>query len=517
MDHAAGSGTAGVARPLELSVQSVLSARDRPPHAVIDIGSNSVRLVVYDAVARAPLPRFNEKSFCRLAEGLDETGRLSDRGITRTLQALRRFRAIADAMGVGRIDVLATEATRRAANGPALVAAIADQTGLPVRVLEGHEEATFAAMGVISGFFRPVGLVGDMGGGSLEVAEALDDRVGDVRLSLPLGALPVQALMARSGRRARDAIDGMLADRLPPGLSAPVFYPVGGGFRALAHAHLAKTGAPLPVVHGHEAATVPLRAFLKDIARMTPGQVAKLPGVSGRRADTLACAALVLDRVLRHLRPDRVVFSALGVREGWLFAQLGETDRYLDPLVEGAQGWGMPLARVPAFAPALVRWTAGLFPGEVPAETRLRVAACAISDIAWRDTDDFRAQESFRRVAQFPFIGVDHGERLWLAAAIHARYAGRTDDPALAGAFARIDPRMLQRARVLGSAMLVGYRFSGSVPEILEGSRLVLERARVVLQVGAAARAPDSEALLARLRLLARAAGVKHAVLEQAG
>jgi exopolyphosphatase/guanosine-5'-triphosphate,3'-diphosphate pyrophosphatase len=515
MDRAA-SGTAdGVLRPLDLSVDAVAALRNRPPHAVIDIGSNSVRLVVYDAVARAPLPRFNEKSFCRLADGLDATGRLSDEGIARTLQALRRFRAIAEAMGVGRIDVLATEATRRAANGPALVAAIAAETGLQVRVLQGHEEATFAALGVISGFFRPVGVVGDMGGGSLEIAEALDDRVGDVRLSLPLGALPVQALMARAGRGARREIDAILAERLPTGVSAPVFYPVGGGWRALAKLHLAATGAPLPVVHGHMAETDALRAFLKDIARMSPARVARLPGVSGRRADTLPAAALVLDRVLRALRPGRVVFSALGVREGWLYAQLSARERYFDPLVEGAQGWGMALARVPAFAPALVRWTAGLFPGEVPATTRLRVAACAISDIAWRDTDDFRAQEAFRRVAQFPFIGLDHGERLWLAAAIHARYAGRVDDPALAPAFARIAPGLLRRARVPGSAFLVGYRFSGSVPEILESSRLTVERDRVVLQVGSAARGPDSEALMARLRLLARAAGVAGAVLAQ--
>ena len=192
-------------RPLEFDADRALNDRKRP-YAVFDIGSNSVRLVVYDELGRAPLPRFNEKSMCRLGAGLAETGELQAEGFRRTVEAARRFRAIADAMGVARIDCTATEAVRRATNGPLLVKAIADEAGLQVRVLSGAEEAHYAAQGVISGLFRPVGLVGDMGGGSLEVAEALDDHVGERWVSLPLGALPVEALLA----------DGVPADKLYP-------------------------------------------------------------------------------------------------------------------------------------------------------------------------------------------------------------------------------------------------------------------------------------------------------------
>src|SRR5918998_1602028 len=109
-----------VRRPLELAPERTLRG-SRPPYAIVDIGSNSVRLVVYDELGRAPFPRFNEKSLCRLAAGLDETGELAADGFRRTVEALRRFSAIAEAMGVSRIDVLATEATRRALNGPRLV------------------------------------------------------------------------------------------------------------------------------------------------------------------------------------------------------------------------------------------------------------------------------------------------------------------------------------------------------------------------------------------------------------
>jgi exopolyphosphatase/guanosine-5'-triphosphate,3'-diphosphate pyrophosphatase len=187
---------------------------------------------------------------------------------------------------------------------------------------------------------------------------------------------------------------------------------------------------------------------------------------------------------------------------------LSKDEQYLDPLIEGAQLLGLPQARVAAFASALVQWTNQLVPDESPAEKRLRVAACALSDIAWRDHQDLRAAESFRRLLQFPFIGLSHPDRAKLAAVIHARYAGRIDDPVLAPAHALLAPKALQRTRVLGLAMLLAYRFSGAVPEILESSRLILGIKGVRLVVGQAARVPDSEAVMDRLRLLAEAVGV---------
>ena len=190
-----------------------------------------------------------------------------------------------------------------------------------------------------------------------------------------------------------------------------MFYPVGGGWRSLAKAHIQSVGAPVKVVHGYTLAAPAAREFAQFVLRLTPARLAATPGVAARRARTLPAAALVLDRVLKRLAPERVVFSALGLREGLLYSQLTTAEQYLDPLIEGAQHIGLPLARVPDFAPALASWTADLFPRETHAEARLRVAACALSDIAWRDAPDLRAEESFRRLLQFPFIGISHGER----------------------------------------------------------------------------------------------------------
>ena len=496
------------ARPLDLDAG--LSGRtNRPPYAIVDIGSNSVRMVVYDQLGRAPLPRYTERSLCRLGDGLAQTGAISAEGFRRTVEAVRRFRAIADAMGVSRIDVTATEAIRRASNGPGLSAAITAASGLEVRILTGAEESKFSTLGVISGFYRPVGIVGDMGGGSLEICEALDDRAGDRWTSMPLGALPVEALLESGLASAKRDVDAILKDSLPPALARPVFYAVGGSWRSMASVHMSVANAPVRTVHGYTLDAKVARDFCKYLLKLTPAKLAALPGVPERRARTLPAAALTLDRTLKALAPDRLVFSALGLREGWIYAQLPREERYLDPLVEGARLIGMPLARVADFAPALLPWTATLFPGETPAETRLRVAVCALSDLSWRDHPDLRAEDSFRRMLQFPFIGIEHWERVFVAAAIHARYVGKPDAPWLSPAISLLSPSLRRRAQILGRAILLGYRLSGGVPEVLASSRLHIDADCLRLEVGKAAHVPDSEVVAGRLKLLAASIGVR--------
>jgi exopolyphosphatase/guanosine-5'-triphosphate,3'-diphosphate pyrophosphatase len=500
---------------IEIDTERVLSRVQRH-FAVIDIGSNSIRLVVYDDLSRAPFPRFNEKSFCALGAGLAETGRLAEDAMDLAVSAITRFAAIARAMRVETVHVLATEATRRAANGGELVARIREATGLEVRVLAGDEEATFASLGVISGFFQPKGLAGDMGGGSLEVAEVLGDRVGERKVSMPIGALPVTSMLAEGVDAAKKRIDEILDASLPPLLTDPVFYAIGGGWRALARVHLGLTGAPITVVHGHEVEAGELQALAKRVSRMSPEEIAALPDVPARRVGTLPAAALVLHRLLKKLKPDQVVFSLLGLREGWLYAQLDEEEQYRDPLLEGALSIGLPAARVPEFSAALARWTDDLFPGETQSDRRLRLAACALTDVSWRDHEKVRAIESFRRLLQFPFIGISHPERAFLAVAVMARYGGSVDEGVRAATRDLLSPSQLRRAEILGRVMLLGHRFSASVPEILGQARIRIGTNAVRLEVDPAAQVPDGEAVQTRLRQLARVSGVDAAEIVEA-
>ena len=371
---------------------------------------------------------------------------------------------------------------------------------------------------MISGFYRPTGLVGDMGGGSLEVVEVIDDRVGERSVSLPLGALPVQSLLAQARGQGqgprRQAAEGAAAAEPD---SVPVFHAVGGGWRALAKVHMANVDAPVRVVHGYTLKAAKARTFTSKLWRMPEAKLAKLPGVPSRRVPTLqgggpgpgpgaqaagAGAGGVLGPGRARglaLHPAPMPRSAISTH--WS---------------RGRRCCGVPLARVAGFAPALTRWTDDLFPGETASERRLRVAACALSDIAWRDHADLQGLESFRRLLQFPFIGIDHTERVFLAAAIHARYPGRPNDPRLEPAIGLLRPTARRRAQILGRTMLLGYRISGSVPEILEGARLRIDTDGLHLEVGRSARVPDSEVVADRLTLLASAVGVRRTEIVEA-
>jgi exopolyphosphatase/guanosine-5'-triphosphate,3'-diphosphate pyrophosphatase len=224
-----------------------------------------------------------------------------------------------------------------------------------------------------------------------------------------------------------------------------------------------------------------------------------------------------MSRVLKMLKPERVVFSLLGLREGWLYAQLDEAEKYRDPLVEGAMAIGVPAARVPEFSAALARWTDDLFPGETQADRRLRLAVCALTDLAWRDHEKVRAIESLRRLLQFPFIGISHPERAFLAVAIMARYGGSVDETVRTTIRDLLSPSQIRRAEILGRVLLLGHRVSASVPEILDQVRLNIGANTVQLEVLSGERVPDSDAVQLRLRQLAKVSGVESAEIVVGG
>lgn len=481
---------------------------ENAPVAVVDIGSNSVRLVIYEALARAPFPRFNEKSLCGLGRDLDTTGRLPEEAITCAVKAVHRYSEIARAMDARRIDIFATEAVRQAANGEDLTGTIRERTGHDIRLLTGDEEAHFAAMGVLAGFNAPRGTVGDLGGGSLELSRIGDGEVEETTASLPYGALRMQALVSEHGRDAKDIVDERL-EALDWPSGDPTFYVVGGSWRALARIHLARTGSPIHVSHGYEMAPDDARKLAKEISKASPKDIASLPGVPSRRVDTLAGAALVFDRVIRRLAPQSVCFSALGLREGWLHSKLPADEQAEDPLISGTRAFGRPRSRVAEIGRGMIAWTAPLFANETAEEHRLRAAACEVSDIGWRDHVDLRAILSFQRLAQAPFVGVNHAERVFIAGAIYARYGGSSDDDEVKDAFALLSPETTRRAMILGAALRLGYRFSGTVPAFLEAAELRLDAEMLSLRVRSMESAPDADAIVSRMRMLAKALGVE--------
>jgi exopolyphosphatase / guanosine-5'-triphosphate,3'-diphosphate pyrophosphatase len=491
-----------------LPVRRLAPARSRQGRiAVVDIGSNSIRLVVFDRLARSPQLLFNEKVLCGLGRGLDADGRLNEAGVESALVNLGRFVRLAKAMGVDRLDMLATAAVRDAANGAEFAATVRKRCGVPVRILSGAEEARYSALGVVSGVAGAHGLMGDLGGGSVELVRLAGGTLGE-HVTLPLGPLRVgeEAVADRDVARAMidQHLDGVpwLAD-----LRGGSFYAVGGAWRSLARIHMEQTGHPLHIIQQYRIEREQAEGLLRVMSRLGRRSLAAFAGLPRRRVDTLPFAALLLERLLRRARPESIVFSALGLREGYVFSQLPAALRREDPLLAAARDMADLDGRFGPMGATLEEWSRPLFPGESAPERRLRHAICLLSDIAWRDHPDYRAQQAFSRILRLPIGGVDHAERVFAAAAVAARYAGNLEPISMEPVLRLIDEPRLAQALVLGLALRLAYSLSGATRRLLRETSLRLAGDRLTLVLPKNGAAMYGEAVDRRLEALGRAIG----------
>jgi exopolyphosphatase/guanosine-5'-triphosphate,3'-diphosphate pyrophosphatase len=478
------------------------------PIAIIDIGSNSVRLVAYEGLTRALTPIYNEKVLIGLGRGVATTGRLDDKAVERALRALSRFRILCRTIGVGETYVLATAAARDASNGEAFLQAAADACGCPVELLPGAREAELSAKGVIAGFHRPDGIVGDLGGGSLELVDVRGDAVGR-GVTLRLGGLALQDLSDNSPKKARKIVREALerADQLER-LAGRTFYAVGGTWRALARLHQAERGYPLRVMHGYVLEPEDGLGFLHLVEEKDAASLKEIESVSEARRPLLAYGAIVLEEIIRAGRPEKIAVSALGVREGLLYEMLDEESRRLDPLIEAADEFNVLRSRAPDHGREMRAWTDRFFESAGLAETederRYRHAACLLADIGWRAHPDYRGQQSFNLIANAAFVALDHPGRAYLALSVFFRHEGISPDKASARLRALAGPHLFERARLLAGLMRVAYPISVAMAGVLPRTPLVMRGGAIVLELPRELEALASERLTNRMRSLAR-------------
>jgi exopolyphosphatase/guanosine-5'-triphosphate,3'-diphosphate pyrophosphatase len=491
-----------------------------PAVAVIDIGSNSVRLVVYEGLTRSPSPIFNEKVLAGLGRQVQSTGLLAPDAVAEALLALRRFRALCDNLQVGRLFGIATAACRDAENGPAFIAEAERICGIKIDVLSGKREAELAALGVISGIYRPDGITGDLGGGSLEL---IDVRGHKIRrgVTVPLGGLALKDVSGQSLKRAQKIAEAELSD--VPFLKSGkgrTFYAVGGAWRSLASLHMAQTGYPLHVMHGYTLQAREALEFCELVQRVDPETLSNIEVVSAARRPLLGYAAVVLGRLIRKIRPETIVVSALGVREGLLYSLLREREQQKDALIDAARNLNLLRSRSPQHGVELVTWTDRFLDSsgidETAEERRLRHAACLVADIGWRTHPDYRGEQSLNLIAHADFVSLDHAGRAYLALAVYFRHVGITNDDDLSPRLRELaSTRMLDRARILGAAMRVAYMVSASTPGVLPKTPLRVERGKLVLRLGGNNVALNGERVANRMRTLARLIGREPVVVEE--
>lgn len=475
-----------------------------------------MRLVIYEGLTRSPTPIFNEKVLAGLGRQVQTTGLLAEDAIETALAALRRFRALCDILHVRKVWAVATAACRDASNGRAFITEAERVSRTRIKILSGKREANLTALGIVSGIYKPDGLVGDLGGGSLEL---IDVHGAHVRsgVTLPLGGLALQDLAGKSIKKAEKVVQSSLKglDLLREG-QGRTLYAVGGTWRALARLHMWQTGYPFHVMHNYRISGRDALEFVRLVHRVDTETLSRIEVVNAARRPLLPYAALVMEHLIRKIKPRDVVFSVLGVREGLLFSLLKAKERARDPLISAAADLNVLRARSPHHGEELIAWTDRFMASsgleEAADERRLRHAACLLGDIGWRAHPDYRGEQSMNIIAHGAFVSIDHPGRAYLGLAIYFRHAGLSEDELPPRLRELATPRMLDRARVLGAAMRVAYILTAGQGGVLAKCPMQVRRGRLVLQMPGAYRKLSSDRLFGRLRQLARLVGREPAI-----
>ncbi len=476
---------------------------------IIDIGSNSIRLVIYDGPARIPAALFNEKVMAGLGKGVSRDGALDKESMERGLAALSRFGQLAKQMGVPHPRTVATAAVREASNRTMFLDRVLS-LGLEVELLSGEDEARMAALGVIASIPDADGIVGDLGGGSLELARVIDGEVRETS-SFPLGVLRIGAVKAKGPR----ALGVMVARALETsgwkgkGEGLP-FYMVGGSWRSLARLDMHLTGYPLPIVHHYRMPPENAQHLVRVLAHLDRKRLRDVMGLSGARIPTLAHGASLLSHVARNLGSSELVVSAYGLREGLLYSELSPYLQAQDPLIVSTREEGARQGRFPEHGDLLDRWLARLFEGENPQDARLRLATCLLADVGWRAHPEFRAERGLETALHGNWVGVDARGRGMMAHALYSSFAG----PGVSPMVERLcSPADIAEAERWGLALRLGQRFSGGVADALVGSRLTIEGNQLVLHIERGHAELYGEMVERRHKTLAAAFGKQAAVV----
>ncbi len=482
------------------------SARALSRVGVVDVGSNSVRMVVFDGAARSPAYFFNEKVMAGLGADMAETGRLSPEGRVRAMAALKRFQLLATAMGLAPLTVVATAAVREAEDGPEFCEDVLKETGLKLWVIDGEEEARLSAQGVLLGWPGAYGLVCDIGGSSMELAELRDGKVG-MRVTSKLGPQRLKKIKGgkkglkthiRAGIEELTSALGPQRDRL---------FLVGGSWRAIARIDMDRRGYPLTVLHEYRMTRKALYATIAHIEDTPTEELRARTGIGESRMALVPIAAQVLKELVRALKPYDIAVSSYGIREGMLYEQMPQRIRDRDPLIEACRFAEAKDARMPGFGRRLYEFVRPLFTAKSAPEKRLIKAACLLHDVSWRAHPDYRHEVCFDEVTRANLGGMTHAERIFLGVALLHRYKNSRDGSPFQSLFDLLDDAQLLQAEVLGKALRFGAMLTASENETMGELRYFPKKGRLELRLVKGTRDLFGEVAEARLSSLAAALG----------
>ena len=462
-------------------------ARSDPAYrAVIDIGSNTVRLVVYGAPFRAPTVRLNERVTARLGRELGDTGRLPEDGMAMALEAVGRFRALLDRLGVQDVETVATAAPREAENGREFLKAVAEH-GFDPRLLSGVEEAETSAQGVLGAFPGAQGIVADLGGGSLEL---VDVAAGESShgISLPLGTLRLAALRDDGREAFSEDVAELIRSSDYDIVKGQTLYLVGGSLRAFARFVMVESGSPLEDPHGFRMSLKTARKMAKSCMAAYPSALQSISGVSSSRSAMLPDTAALLRELLAALEPSDIVVSAWGLREGLIYRGLPKEEQARDPFLAGVEeftgprGGSLDLARIVADWCAPVSQCSG--DDAVSISDRVQLGATMLALASASLEPNIRRRHVVDWALHKRWLAIDPDERALICAALLAN-TNATEPPKELRAIAR--PEALEAGIRLGLAIRLCRKIAANTAEALSQTGMVIENRGIVLRIEEAA------------------------------
>jgi len=476
---------------------------------VIDVGSNSVRMVVFDGAARSPAFFYNEKIMCGLGRGMAESGRLHEEGRARALAAIKRFALLAREMNLTSLTMVATAAVREAEDGPAFKDQVEAETGLEMLVIDGAEEARLSAQGVLLGWPGARGLVCDIGGSSMELAEIGDNTVG-ARVTSGLG--PFRLQLVGGGKKGlkthvADTLKGLRGELGTKKHDA--LYLVGGSWRAFARLDMHRRGYPLTVMHEYAMSPKSIRKTIEWLGDQDLKKLRNATGLSADRITLVPLATVVLRQLLNVFGPKVIYVSSYGIREGILFEQMPDALRSRDPLIEACRFYETANARLPGFGKKLFEFLKPLYRNASAERLRLIRAACLLHDVNWRAHPDYRAEACFDTATRAALAGLDHKGRVYLGLALFHRYKNSGTSTRLTPLLSLLGEEECQHAIMLGRAMRFGAMLSVGGPEGAGEMRFYPRKKLLELVLRPELRDLFGEVAQSRFQSLAKTLGVE--------
>lgn len=438
--------------------------------AVIDIGSNSVRLVVYAGHSRIPSTIFNEKILAGLGSELATTGNIGAENFDQAIRALKRFKILCEELQVSDVNIIATAAVRDAHNGAQFVDAARD-IGLEIVIIDGQQEAHYSALGVMSAFPRQDGIMADLGGGSLELAQIMDGKIVQ-KISVPMGVLRVQKWYEEGYEKLYSKFQDF-TEKLGWNdvHDCENLFLVGGSWRTLAHIDMDETNYPLRVVDHYKIDLERSRSMDKLLEKRGDENFNKSLGISTSRIKTLPQAAALMRCVSELFEPQSINISAFGLREGILFSKLDDARQSLDPLLIGTREFSRTQRRFHGKKSDLNLWISGIFQDDNADMKRIRKAFCNLGDVAWRANPDFRAEWGLDIGLHGNWAGISGSDRDILGQALFSCFGGGSSIYPNGGQLA--DKKAMHRAIAWGLTVRLAQRLSAGRYGVLSRTKII--------------------------------------------